>query len=155
MRGRPKKYGEHTVNLCIRVPISLKRDLETLFPGRISEFAIKAIEDALARYSESYYDQLLREKEEHLKRIREIDEILSKAKTAEVSDKEKIWLIENANHIVKAITSSNGNWRAEIPPEEALKLVLNSFCERFGVSFPEAKRKLLAVFPELPEEVVS
>jgi len=143
--------------ITVRVPINLKRELEMLFPGKVSEFVRVAIEKELARYSEEYLLKLKKEREELVRRLDELDKLIQdyETKNGGVSDEERVWLIENANHIVKAITSSNGNWRGELPPEEALKLVLNSFCEKFGVSFVEAKRKLLAVFPELPEEVVS
>lgn len=149
------KYNEPLTMVTVKIPVSMKRKMESLFPGRMSEFIRAAIEEALIKYDEKARERLLRKREELLAELEEIEQKLKQLELPKVSDKEKIWLIENANHIVKAITGNNGAWRGELPPEEALKLVLNSFCERFGVSLPEAKRKLLAVFPELDEEVVS
>lgn len=145
------KYNEPLTMITVKIPISMKRKMESLFPGRMSEFIRAAIEEALIKYDEKAREKLLRKREELLAELEEIEQKLKQLERPNVLDKERIWLIENASHIVKTITGSNGAWGAECSPEEALNLVLSNFCEKFGVSFVEAKRKLLTVFPELGE----
>jgi Arc/MetJ-type ribon-helix-helix transcriptional regulator len=142
-------YGEDMAVVTFKIPISLKRKLEDLFPSSMSEFIRNAVEKELANYESSIKDRLLKEKEDLLRRIREIDELLNQIdRPVDITDQERMDIIERFSHIVKAIKGDN-SWRAELPPEEAAKHMFRSYVEDSGLDTLTAKKKVLRVFPEL------
>jgi hypothetical protein len=67
----------------------------------------------------------------------------------DITDQERLEIIDRFSHVVEAIKNNGGGWRAELSPQEAAKRFFQTFVEETGLDVITAKKKVLRVFPEL------